>query len=76
MAEMDKSYIPDFELSKRNVPVSDTYKQLIEERKSVRNKLSNYKKIASGQIVPTEYDSKVAEQENILANLNARIMMS
>lgn len=73
MAEMDKSYIPDFELSKRNVPVSDTYKQLIEERKSVRDKLSNYKKIASGQIVPTEYDSKVAEQENILANLNARI---
>lgn len=73
MAEMDKSYIPDFELSKRNVLVSDTYKQLIEERKSVRDKLSNYKKIASGQIVPTEYDSKVAEQENILANLNARI---
>lgn len=73
MAEMDKSYIPDFELSKRNVPVSDTYKQLIEERKSVRDKLSNYKKIASGQIVPTEYDSKVAEQENILANLNAQI---
>ena len=73
MAEMDKSYIPDFELSKRNVPVSDTYKQLIEERKSVRDKLSNYKKIAPGQIVPTEYDSKVAEQENILANLNARI---
>lgn len=73
MAEMDKSYIPDFELSKKNVPVSDTYKQLIEERKSVRDKLSNYKKIAPGQIVPTEYDSKVAEQENILANLNARI---
>lgn len=152
MAEMDKSYIPDFELSKRNVPVSDTYKQLIEERKKVssrikaakgtsdfykkiengtsedksryvktaefkvseieasllqlntqlteaekvnddskikhykklivdktnelesaRDKLSNYQKIASGQTVSTEYDSRVAEQENILANLNAQI---
>lgn len=152
MAEMDKSYIPDFELSKRNVSVSDTYKQLIEERKkvssrikaakgtsdfykkiengtsedksryvktaeskvseieasllqlntqlaeaekvnddskinhykklivdktneleSVRDKLSNYQKIASGQTVSTEYDSRVAEQENILANLNAQI---
>lgn len=152
MAEMDKSYIPDFELNKRNVPVSDTYKQLIEERKKVssrikaakgtsdfykkiengtsedksryvktaeskvseieasllqlntqlteaekvnddskikhykklivdktnelesaRDKLSNYQKIASGQTVSTEYDSRVAEQENILANLNAQI---
>lgn len=152
MAEMDKSYIPDFELSKRNVLVSDTYKQLIEERKKVssrikaakgtsdfykkiengtsedksryvktaefkvseieasllqlntqlteaekvnddskikhykklivdktnelesaRDKLSNYQKIASGQTVSTEYDSRVAEQENILANLNAQI---
>lgn len=152
MAEMDKSYIPDFELSKRNVSVSDTYKQLIEERKKVssrikaakgtsafykkiengtnedksryvkaaetkvseieasllqlntqlteaekvnddskikyykklivdktnelesaRDKLSNYQKIASGQTVSTEYDSRVAEQENILANLNAQI---
>lgn len=152
MAEMDKSYIPDFELSKRNIPVSDTYKQLIEERKKVssrikaakgtsdfykkiengtsedksryvktaeskvseieasllqlntqlteaekvnddskikhykklivdktnelesaRDKLSNYQKIASGQTVSTEYDSRVAEQENILANLNAQI---
>lgn len=152
MAEMDKSYIPDFELSKRNVPVSDTYKQLIEERKKVssrikaakgtsdfykkiengtsedksgyvktaeskvseieasllqlntqlteaeevnddskikhykklivdktnelesaHDKLSNYQKIASGQTVSTEYDSRVAEQENILANLNAQI---
>lgn len=152
MAEMDKSYIPDFELSKRGIPVSDTYKQLIEERKKVssrikaakgtsdfykkienstsedkskyvktaetkvseieasllqlntqlaeaenvnddskikyykklivdktnelesaRDKLSNYQKIASGQTVSTEYDSRVAEQENILANLNAQI---
>lgn len=152
MAEMDKSYIPDFELSKRNVSVSDTYKQLIEERKKVssrikaakgtsdfykkiengtsedksgyvkaaetkvseieayllqlntqlteaekvndnskikhykklivdktnelesaRDKLSNYQKIASGQTVSTEYDSRVVEQENILANLNAQI---
>lgn len=152
MVEMDKSYIPDFELSKKGVPVSDTYKQLIEERKKVssrikaakgasdfyrnienstsedkskyvkaaeakvseieasllrlntqlaeaekvsdtskikyyknlivdktnelesaRDKLSNYQKIASGQTVSTEYDSKVVEQENILANLNARI---
>lgn len=152
MAEMDKSYIPDFELSKRSVSVSDTYKQLIEERKKVssrikaakgtsdfykkienstsedksryvktaeskvseieasllqlniqlaeaekvnddskikhykklivdktnelesaRDKLSNYQKIASGQTVSTEYDSRVAEQENILANLNAQI---
>ena len=152
MAEMDKSYIPDFELSKRNVSVSDTYKQLIEERKKVssrikaakgtsafykkiengtnedksryvkaaetkvseieasllqlntqlteaekvnddskikyykklivdktnelesaRDKLSNYQKIASGQTVSTEYDSRVVEQENVLANLNAQI---
>nr|DAF80768.1 MAG TPA: minor tail protein [Bacteriophage sp.] len=152
MVEMDKSYIPDFELSKRNVPVSDTYKQLIEERKKVssrikaakgtsdfykkiengtsedksryvktaeskvseieasllqlntqlaeaekvnddskinhykklivdktnelesaRDKLSNYQKIASGQTVSTEYDSRVTEQENILANLNSQI---
>ena len=152
MAEMDKSYIPDFELSKRNVSVSDTYKQLIEERKKVssrikaakgtsdfykkiengtredksryvktaeskvseieasllqlntqlaeaekvnddskinhykklivdktnelesaRDKLSNYQKIASGQTVSTEYDSRVTEQENILANLNSQI---
>ena len=40
MAEMDKSYIPDFELSKRNVPVSDTYKQLIEERKKVSSRIN------------------------------------
>jgi TP901 family phage tail tape measure protein len=152
MVEMDKSYIPDFELSKRNVSVSDTYKQLIEERKKVssrikaakgtsdfyktiengtsedksryvktaeskvseieasllqlntqlteaekvnddskinhykklivdktnelesaRDKLSNYQKIASGQTVSTEYDSRVTEQENILANLNSQI---
>lgn len=152
MVEMDKSYIPDFELNKRGIPVSDTYKQLIEERKKVssrikaakgtsdfykniesstsedkskyvktaedkiseieasllqlntqlaeakkvnddnkikyytklivdktnelesaRDKLSNYKKIASGQTVSTEYDSRVAEQENVLTNLNAQI---
>lgn len=152
MAEMDKSYIPDFELNKKGVPVSDTYKQLIEERKKVksrikaakgtsdfykniekdtsdnqskyinnaetkvgelesaiselksqlveaeksndnsyvkyykqlladkqneldsaRNKLNNYKKIASGHSVSQEYDAKVVEQENILSNLNTQI---
>lgn len=152
MVEMDKSYIPDFELSKKGIPVSDSYKQLIEERKKVesrikaakgtsdfykniengtsedksryikatetkvseiesallqlnnqlieaektndtakikyyknlivdktneldsaRNKLNNYKKIESGKTVSTEYDSKVAEQENILANINTQI---
>ena len=152
MVEMDKSYIPDFELSKKGIPVSDSYKQLIEERKKVesrikaakgtsdfykniengtsedksryikatetkvseiesallqlnnqlieaektndtakikyyknlivdktneldsaRNKLNNYKKIESGKTVSTEYDSKVAEQENILVNINTQI---
>ena len=152
MVEMDKSYIPDFELSKKGIPVSDSYKQLIEERKKVesrikaakgtsdfykniengtsedksryikatetkvseiesallqlnnqlieaekindtakikyyknlivdktneldsaRNKLNNYKKIESGKTVSTEYDSKVTEQENILANINTQI---
>ena len=62
--------------------VSDTskikyYKNLIvdktNELESARDKLSNYQKIASGQTVSTEYDSKVVEQENILANLNAQI---
>lgn len=39
MAEMDKSYIPDFELNKKGIPVSDTYKQLIEERKKVEGRI-------------------------------------
>lgn len=85
MVEMDKSYIPDFELSKKGIPVSDSYKQLIEERKKVESRIKAakvtsdfYKNIENGTsedksryIKATE--TKVAEQENILANINTQI---
>ena len=84
MVEMDKSYIPDFELSKKGIPVSDSYKQLIEERKKVESRIKAakvtsdfYKNIENGTsedksryIKATE---TVAEQENILANINTQI---
>ena len=85
MAEMDKSYIPDFELSKINVPVSDTYKQLIEDRKKVSSRIKAakgtsdfYKKIENGtsedksRYVKTA-ESKVSEIEASLLQLNTQL---